>query len=190
MWSYVKWTWEFISSPSTLFCVAVIIIGLYVICARTNFLSISRVFSDYRQVFRDAPKHIWIFWGVPVILALSLIQVALITDKVAESLLVFLSILIAAFFSILAILVGQQGCTGATVQYKKVLNESTTIVLVEIVLCVFALIITLSAAILGTQIPVWLQYTMSGIDYYLIFVMILNMLSAIKRLKALIDNKK
>lgn len=190
MWPYVKWVWEFISSPSTLFCVAVIILGLYVICARTNFLSISRVLSDYRQVFRDAPKHIWIFWGVPAILAVSLVQVALVNDEVAESLLVFLSILIAAFFSILAILVSQQGFTDTTMQYKKVLKESTTIVLVEIVLCVFALIITLSAAILGEQIPEWLQYTISGIDYYLIFVMLLNMLITIKRLKALIDNKK
>ena len=190
MWSYIKWTWEVISSPTTLFCVAVIILGVYTIRAKTNFLHIGRVFSDYKQVFSEAPGHMWIFWGVPVIFALSLVQVTLINNEVSESILVFLSILIAAFFSILAILVSQQGFTDTSAQYKKVMKESTTIVLVEIVLCVFALIITLSATILGEQIPEWLQYTISGIDYYLMFVMLLNMLITIKRLKALIDNKK
>ena len=190
MWSYVKLAWEIISSPTTLFCVALIILGVYMICAKTNFLNVSRIFSDYKQVFGEVPRHMWIFWGVPVIFALSLIQVTLINNEVAESILVFLSILVAAFFSMLAILVSQQGFTDTSVQYKKVLKESTTIVLVEIVLCVFALIITLSATILGNQIPEWLQYTISGIDYYLIFVMLLNMLIIIKRMKALIDNKK
>ena len=114
----------------------------------------------------------------------------MVSDTVAESILVFLSILIAAFFAILAILVSQQGFTDTTAQYKVVLKESSTIVLVEIVLCVFALIITLAATILGNHIPEWLQYVISGVDYYLTFVMLLNLLITIKRLKALIDNKK
>lgn len=190
MWPYVKLVWEIIKSPTSLFCIASIILAIYVVCAKTNFLDIRRVFSDYKRVFGKALKHLWIFWGVPAIMSLSLVQVALINYELAEGILVFLSILIAAFFSILAILVSQQGFTDTTAQYKMVLKETTTIVLVEIVLCVFALIITLSATILGNHVPEWLQYIISGIDYYLIFVMLLNLLITIKRIKALIDNKK
>lgn len=190
MWPYIRDILKFVFSPATLFCIAAVILIAYMLHTGTNFLNIGRVFSDYKKIFSDAPKHIWIFWGVPVLLALSLVQVTLVSGTVAESFLVFLSILIAAFFSILAILVSQQGFTDTTSQYKEVLKESSTVVLVEIVLCVFALIITLAAAILGSYIPKWLQYVISALDYYLTFVMLLNMLITIKRLKALIDNKK
>ena len=190
MWTCIKNIWDLISSPATLFCVAAVILIAYMLHTGTNFLNIGRVFSDYKKIFSDAPMHIWIFWGVPALLALSLVRVALVSGTVAESILVFLSILIAAFFAILAILVSQQGFTDTTAQYKVVLKESSTIVLVEIVLCVFALIITLAATILSNHIPEWLQYVISGMDYYLTFVMLLNLLITIKRLKALIDNKK
>ena len=190
MWTCIKNIWDLISSPATLFCVAAVILIAYMLHTGTNFLNIGRVFSDYKKIFSDAPMHIWIFWGVPALLALSLVRVALVSGTVAESILVFLSILIAAFFAILAILVSQQGFTDTTAQYKVVLKESSTIVLVEIVLCVFALIITLAATILSNHIPEWLQYVISGVDYYLTFVMLLNLLITIKRLKALIDNKK
>ena len=189
MWTQIKSVIGFVSSPVTLFCIAVVILIAYMLHSGTNFLNIGRVFSDYKKVFSDAPKHVWLFWGIPVLLTLSLIQVALVTGTIAESILVFLSILIAAFFSILAILVSQQGFSDTTQQYREILKETSTIVLVEIVLCVFALITTLSATILDDKIPELLQYILSGVDYYLIFVMLLNLLITIKRVKALIDNK-
>lgn len=88
----------------------------------------------------------------------------------------------------LSILVSQQGNQNNSFDFKNVLKESATIVLVEILLCIFALIITLAALILSSHIQKWLTIVISFADYYVIFVMLLNALILIKRIKALIDN--
>ena len=90
----------------------------------------------------------------------------------------------------LSILVSQQGNQNNSLDFKNVLKESATIVLVEILLCIFALIITLAALILSSHIQKWLTIVISFADYYVIFVMLLNALILIKRIKALIDNTR
>lgn len=180
--------YTFLSSPTTLFCTAIVIIAIYTLSTATNFLNIKRVFSDYYKIFSGAKTHLLIFWGVPILFSLALIQVALISGTISENILVFLSILIAAFFSMLSILVSQQANVDSSTQFKIVLKESASIVLLEIILCIFALIITLAASILGSTIDDWLSIAISFADYYVIFVMLLNTLILIKRIKALIDN--
>ena len=90
----------------------------------------------------------------------------------------------------LSILVSQQGNSNSSTQFKIVLKESASIVLLEIILCIFALIITLAALIIGSNMKDWLKIAISFADYYVIFVMLLNTLILIKRIKALIDNTK
>lgn len=180
--------YTFLSSPTTLFCTAIVIIAIYTLSTATNFLNIKRVFSDYYKIFSGAKTHLLIFWGVPILFSLALIQVALISGTISENILVFLSILIAAFFSMLSILVSQQANINTSTQFKIVLKESASLVLLEIILCIFALIITLAASILGSTIDDWLSIAISFADYYVIFVMLLNTLILIKRIKALIDN--
>lgn len=187
---FLEKTYKSLSSPTTLFCIALIILTIYVLRTNTNFLDIKRVFSDYYKVFEAAKSHLIIFWGVPALLAFASIQVALISDSISENILVFLSILIAAFFSMLSILVSQQENSNSSTQFKTVLKESASIVLLEIILCIFALIITLAALIIGYNIKDWLKIAISFADYYVIFVMLLNTLILIKRIKALIDNTK
>ena len=90
----------------------------------------------------------------------------------------------------LSILVSQQGNSNSSTQFKIVLKESASIVLLEIILCIFALIITLAALIIGSNMKDLLKIAISFADYYVIFVMLLNTLILIKRIKALIDNTK
>ena len=190
MWDILEKAYKIISSPATLFCAAIIIMVIYTLRTETNFLNIKKVFSDYHKIFKNAKKHLLIFWGVPILPALALVQIAPIDTNVSENLLVFLSILIAAFFSMLSILVTQQGHANVSNQFKTVLKESASIALVEITLCILALIITLSTLIIGTNIHDWIKTILSFTDYYVIFVMLLNILILIKRTKALIDNTK
>ena len=161
--------YRFISSHTTLLCIAMIIMTIYVLRTETNFLNIKRVFLDYYNIFSGAKYHLLIFWGVPILLAFALVKVSLVSDSIAENILVFLSILIAAFFSMLSILVSQQGNSNSSKQFKIVLKESASIVLLEIILCIFALIITLAALILSASIQDWLKVTISFADYYVIF---------------------
>lgn len=51
-----------------------------------------------------------------------------------------------------------------------------------------SLIISLAIIFLPDSTKCWAQIIISIVEYYLVFVMVLNMLILIKRFKALIDN--
>ena len=140
------------------------------------------------SIFSNARKHLWLFWGVPVLLSAALVQVTALTSELAEHLSVFLSILISAFFAMLSILVSKDTSKQTGKLYEQVLKETASTVLLEIVLCMMALIISLAIIFLSDSIKYGVQIIISIFEYYLVFVMVLNMLILIKRFKALIDN--
>lgn len=121
-------------SPIVLFILALIILLVYVFKAGTNYLNIGKIFKDYISIFSDAKKHLWIFWGVPVLLSCALVQVTMLTSGLAENLCVFLSILVSAFFAMLSILVSKDATKQASKLYEQVLKETASTVLLEIVL--------------------------------------------------------
>ena len=115
-------------------------------------------------------------------------QVTALTSELAEHLSVFLSILISAFFAMLSILVSKDTSKQTGKLYEQVLKETASTVLLEIVLCMMAVIISLAIIFLSDSIKYGVQIIISIFEYYLVFVMVLNMLILIKRFKALIDN--
>lgn len=175
-------------SPMALFILALIILFVYIFRAGTNYLNIKKIFKDYISIFSGARKHLWLFWGVPVLLSAALVQVTTLTSELAEHLSVFLSILISAFFAMLSILVSKDTSKQSEKLYEQVLKETASTVLLEIVLCMMSLIISLAIIFLPDSIKHWAQIIISIFEYYLVFVMLLNMLILIKRFKALIDN--
>lgn len=160
----------------------------YFLSKGTNYLNIKKIFKDYISIFSNARKHLWLFWGVPVLLSAALVQVTALTSELAEHLSVFLSILISAFFAMLSILVSKDTSKQTGKLYEQVLKETASTVLLEIVLCMMALIISLAIIFLSDSIKYGVQIIISIFEYYLVFVMVLNMLILIKRFKALIDN--
>lgn len=166
LWRYFDKLLGYVLSPIFLFVLALVILVVYVLCAKSNFFNLKRILTDYKATFSGAERHLLIFWGVPALLAGSLVQVALIKEDIADNILVFLSILIAGFFSILAILVTQQGFSNKSPLYKQVLDESATIVLLEIILCIFALIITIACPIYSEFRPAIFHKIISFLYYY------------------------
>lgn len=175
-------------SPTVLFILAIMILLVYIFKAGTNYLKIRKIFKDYVSIFSDAKKHLLIFWGVPVLLSGALVQVTVLTNELAAHLTVFLSILISAFFAMLSILVSKDTSKPTLELYKQVLKETASTVLLEIVLCMVSLVISLAIVFFANIFGTWTTIIISLFDYYLVFVMILNMLILIKRFKALIDN--
>ena len=178
---------KFIISPAFLIGISFLIILVYIFSKGTNFLSLKKVFNGYSEVFEEAKHHQLVFWGVPILLAVALTRVALITNDLTNNLLVFLSILISSFFAMLAVLVNIQA-NKHDATYQQVYKQTVSVVLVEIVVCVCALIITLSLLVFSGEALKWVVIIASFLDYYLVFVMILNLLILIKRIKAFVDN--
>lgn len=178
---------KIVTSPILLSIFSIAILIIYMLRSNSNFLNIRKVFKDYLSIFKDAKKHLFVFWGVPILLAIAVVQVTDVTGKSAESVIVFLSILISAFFATLSILISKQTDQSSEL-YKQVLKETASLVLLEIILCIVALVISIMLAIIDVVIPMIFLIILNFFDYYLIFVMLINLLILIKRMKALIDN--
>lgn len=174
---------QIVISPGVLAGGGIIIFALYLFKPGTNFLDVKKVFKDYFSIFSKAKIHIAFFWGLPFIFALALIQETILTAELSESLLVFLSIFISALFAMLAILVQKQEHNLDTA-YQRILIETASVALFEIILCVFSLLVTVSMIFIGRSCADWLAMISSFLDYYLIFAILI----LVKRLKALIDN--
>ena len=185
----IKVTYGVVASPLYLFLVAIAIVAIYVAKSQTNYIGIKKIFTDYFGIFEKKYHHILLFWGCPFIFSLSLIQADVATSDTLDTIIVFLSIIIAMYFSILAILIGKQTDSSILSEnHKKLLNESATIILVEVILCIICLIISISALLLTDSLPEIVLSILYFINYYFIFVMLLNILILMKRLKSLIDN--
>lgn len=110
-----------------------------------------------------------------MLLSTALVQVTVLTSELAEHLSVFLSILISAFFAMLSILVSKDTSKQTGKLYEQVLKETASTVLLEIVLCMMSLIISLAIIFLPDSIKCWAQIIISIVEYYLVFVMVLNL---------------
>lgn len=190
---YMKLIFRTVSSPGALCIIAVGILAVYMVKSSSNFLNIGRVFTDYFAIFARARKQLIVFWGVPLLLAAAAAQVLDITGEAADDVTVFLSILISSFFAMLSILASRQSGGGEPGEseeslYQKVLKETASAVLLEIVLCLFALILSICLSLMEACLPPWAALVLSFIDYYLIFLMLIHVLILIKRFKSLIDN--
>lgn len=177
-----------LTSPLVLFAISILILSVYIFRGGTNFLNIKKVFSDYLNIFAEARAHLLIFWGIPFLLSIGLVQITTIDGNLSNTLIVFQSILISAFFAMLSILIGKQNETNENELYITVLKETASVILLEIILCVVSVMLSVATIFLGATLNPFLLQIISAANYYIIFVVILNLLIIIKRIKALIDN--
>lgn len=184
IWNAIK----FLVSPLILFSASILVILVYILKGGTNFLNIKKIFSDYLKMFNEAKIHLVIFWGVPFLLAIGFVQITAIDSNLSNTLIIFQSILISAFFSMLSILISRQNETNENLLYMTVLKETASVILLEIVLCVVSVMISVATIFLSATLNFFILQIVSATNYYIVFVVILNLLIIIKRIKALIDN--
>lgn len=174
-------------SPLGFFIIGIFIFCFFIFRSSTNYSDLSIVIKDYYSVFSGAKRQFFLYWGTPLLFSASVIQVTVITSDLSESLIVFLSILVSGFFAMLSILASKASASNAPL-YKEVLSGTVATVLIEILLCIITIVLTIAILFIGAKLHLVALYIISFLVYYGIFVMLLNILIIIKRLKALIDN--
>lgn len=195
----LKYLLSFVISPFLPLLIGFIILIVYFTRAKTNYMSINKILVDYFDIFssgttakgqqRYGKSHLVAIWGVPFLFSLSVFRINVDSADLYNALIVFLSILISMFFSILSILISKQTRkSSASDTYYILLKESGTIILVEIILCIVCLILSIFLLFAGEAVHFCIIYIIRIIYFYFIFVMLLNILILIKRLKSLIDN--
>lgn len=177
---------EFILSPFFLLTLSGIILLLNFARKNNNFFDVRKVFVDQLQIFKNAKGQVFVFYGVPVLLALGVANYKLIDKDVVGNIVIVLSIIISMLFAMLSVLT----CFNKDDRhYKQVLKETFNTVIFESVLCIFALMAAFAVLFVGDIETIWVKYCISFTIYYLIFTILLNIFIVIKRIKSLFDNK-
>lgn len=161
---------------------------LTLIRKNSNLLDIRFICYQHFQVFKGNWLQIISVFIIPIVFAIGIVQVRSVDKETLNNLNVVLSILIAMFFSVLSILTTLDGKSKGN-KYQKVLTETFTTTVFEIIICLFILLISFVALFIGIFKESIFLKIISGVIYYLTIVAILNMLTVIKRIKLLFDNR-
>lgn len=182
----LKKTIEFLVSSHFLLSISCIILILNFIRRNNNFFDIRRVFKDQLDVFDGAKDQIFVFFGVPILLAFGVANYKLIDKDIIDNVVVVLSIILSMLFAILSILTS---FTKDEAIFKVVLKETFNSVIFVAILCIMALMISVSVLFVKCIKLVLVNYIVSTVVYCLFFTIMLNIFIIIKRMKSLFDNK-
>lgn len=163
----------------------IIFIVLYFIRQNNNFIRIRGLFKDYINIFGESKIQAAFFFGVPVLFAVSSCQLHLIDDDSFDTIYVVVTILITLFFSVLTVLLGKEQKSNE--KYKRVLEQTVSTLLLEIIMCIYIVLFSFVYQMLRTCLSDTLNIILSGILYYFLFFMCLNLFIVVKRFKILID---
>lgn len=152
----------------------------------SNFLNIRRIVVDHFRIFKGCFLQLIAIYITPVLFAVGIVRVRCVDRETLNNLIVVLSILVAMFFSVLSIL-SAFNKEGKGEKYRKLLNETFTTTVFEILLCLSLLIMAFIALFVGRIHSQFLMKLGSGCVYYLAIVIILNILPVLKRMKVLFE---
>lgn len=187
-----------LSIPSILFIFGFGAIFASLIQKNNNFMDTRLIFKQHFSVFKGSKFACFVIFVVPAILSSSVTMVHTIDKETVSNLNVVLSILTSLFFAMLSILCSLLGtlkdnpsqeetCSKRT-KYKDLLKDTFNSVLFECIVCVLLLLVNFSQLFFDNfASSVWL-YAISGIIYYLTFVVILNIFVIVKRIRILFNN--
>lgn len=153
-----------------------------------NFLDIRSIFAQHFTIFRGNILQLFSIFIVPIFFSIGLVQIRCVDREILNNLNIVLSILIAMFFSVLSILISIDGQKKKDT-YQRLLTETFTTTIFEIILCLLLLFISFIVLFIGLFGNTVISKIISGAIYYLTIVTILNILVIIKRIKLLFDNK-
>lgn len=184
----------------SLILMSAIICACSIISKKPGFLNLKSVFVNHSKLFKNSFKHNLLFYGVPLIFASGIALVYQADKEFYSNLSVVISILLSMLFAILSILTSKNydfNCKRDDGTEKKkvvkkmqaVLSETTTAIVFDVILSIFLVLYAIVMPMVG-EIGIdvlWVNIILSIVSYYLITVILLNLLLIIKRMTKLID---
>ncbi len=179
---------------------AIIIISLIICaCRNTSYFNILKIIKEYLMVFKEEKGYnlcaLYISLILPIFLTTYTAQYIKLTNEIYEKILLVITILTALFFSALGIILtikeivlkigNEKNVRDWSASTKEKVNKLTNSVfytdMFEIMISIFILILTFVNGCLEEKVLI-----IDIIIYYLIFVLLINMLVLLKRFYVII----
>lgn len=178
-----------IFSPMVLFGVSVMLLIIGAMRKNNNYMDIKSIFVQEYKLLKNEKFNIVIFYVVPILLAIGIVQISTITGNVVENINIVITILLTVIFAVLGILWGSADQLKGDNKTVKVIKETINTVMFISVLNIFALILAFALLFVNLENPSIVLIFLSGVEYTLIFMAILHLFIVIKRMKKLIEQK-
>lgn len=174
-------------SPALLIVLSGLILFISGIRENNNFFDVRNIFKEQFSLFESCKEQLVVFYLVPAFLSLAITQIKSIDMTIINNLNIVLAIFTSMLFAMLSIISSYKNGTNKT--YNKVLRETFNSIIFEIVLCIITLIVSFVYLFMDGVKNMLLIKIFSFVEYYLVFVFLLNIFVVIKRMKVLYDNK-
>ncbi|MCR5196511.1 MAG: hypothetical protein K6D38_09335 [Pseudobutyrivibrio sp.] len=154
-----------------------------------SFLDLRKVIKNHFLLFKDCKYQYAVFYIYPVFIAAGIAYKFTPESSFMEQLNVVVSILLSALLAIMGILVSKSFNALQENQFeraKRILTETNNAIIFDVFIGIVLIIINLVLYTVDLTNMLWGQF-LAGISYYLLIVMLLNILLIIKRLSNLSD---
>lgn len=186
---------EFIFSPSGLLVLALMILlaGKYIF--KKDYLNCFEIIEQHWKCYEDRDGNVskvtmFLYYGVPFLLALSLVQIKETDEDIINSLTVIVSILTSMFFTLLTLILDMYKRIKTDTNYNdanasislKLLKETYYAIMFEILMSIVILIMCFIYLFAEKY-----SYLGSVVLYYFAFVLLMNLFMILKRVYKVIQ---
>lgn len=189
-----------ISFSDVLLTVSFFILLLAIFQKNSNFLDVRSIFLLHIKEFRGSPLQFIAIFIVPLLLSISILEKSPTPMLILDNLTLVLTLFMSMLFAMLSVL--------STFNYKKIneskkddliahnyvsiyndlLTKTFNSILFECIICVFILVISFCLPpLIDSRFPLFEM--LSGVIYYLFFVVLLNIFVILKRIRKLFAKK-
>lgn len=185
---------KYLFDPHILIFIAIVIFILGRICFHKDYLNCGEIIKGHLACFegRNGKKSlvsIFLYFGVPALIALSLVQIRVLDDDVLNLLTIIVSILTSMFFTLLTLILDMRKRVRSDINYKagdaaissKLLKETYFSIMFEILVCILILILCF-IELFAQEYATFSSF----IIYYLTFVLLINLFMILKRVYVVI----
>ena len=186
---------SYIKTPYGLLILSIIILVMGRVVFKKKYLNCIDIIKQHMVCFENSRDHlskisIFLYFGVPMLLSLSISEIRDLDNDVINILTVIISILTSMFFTLLTLILDMRKRVKENPLYnandanlsRKILKETYYSIMFEILISIIILILCF-VGLFAKQ-----YYKIYGIVlYYLVFVLLTNLFMVLKRIYKVID---
>ena len=191
---------DFLSSYWNIIIATIVVIVLFICILKkhNNFINVREVFKEHFKIFNSNKGQYINYYVLPAVLAFCISEIRTLDINLCQNINIVVSILISMLFAMLGIISSSKKQvsnnninldeTNRKNKINKLYYETYNSIIFEIIICIAILFASFIVLFLNGISNIILNITFSTILYYLIFVVLLNILIVLKRLKILFEN--
>lgn len=163
------------------------ILGLF--SKRGNYIGLNKVIGEHLKLFRNSKKQYVVFYILPLIMSIGITCLYSASKDMYENLMVVVSIFISMLLAIMGIITAKDYSKYEGKQLKRikeVLNETNNAIVFCVFICILILVVSLIMVIIETLCTEIINGIISAVLFYLVQVLLLNILLVVKRMSKLV----